>query len=377
MRRVRPARPDFDFDRSLLAQISGVSASARVTAMAASAPTRRLQARPTIDAMAAEATTSRAQSTQVAPHLFADGSLLQQLAVDHLGRFNELAPHRRLEMPRELSWASACSGSEGAHFVFEAIAGLYKASGVATSFRQKFACEYKDEKRKWIADVLGSGGQTCIMKDIEHLGGDSAACAVHGQDCPVMYVDVFVVGTSCKDLSSLSTKGRGARHDLVFNETWSPGGSAQTYRGFLAYVKTHRPGIVVFENVDKIADDSCDAASGQRCGSNLDLLLAEMAARGYDSQRFMVDSNNFGVPARRRRQYVVFVRTVGCALFNFQAGGGGFPGVPASVFEPLLTCGYGGFGHWRRRSSNHAREPVVLVLPCGICRAVSACCLQA
>ncbi|CAE7454779.1 SSRP1 [Symbiodinium sp. CCMP2592] len=58
------------------------------------------------------------------------------------------------------------------------------------------------------------------------------------------------------------------------------GGSAQTFRGMLAYVQNHSPSIVVFENVDTM-DDRGDATS------NLDILLAEMSNRGYENQVIM------------------------------------------------------------------------------------------
>ena len=94
--------------------------------------------------------------------------------------------------------------------------------------------------------------------------------------------------------------------------TLRKGGSAQTFRGMLEYVQHHSPAIVVFENVDTIDDRGAT--------SNLDILLAEMGNRGYEHQVIMSDAALFGLPARRRRVYVLFLmlglacRPVGVAV---------------------------------------------------------------
>lgn len=49
----------------------------------------------------------------------------------------------------------------------------------------------------------------------------------------------------------------------------------------------------------------------------MDILMAEMSARGYEGQRFLVGAKSFGLPCRRRRAYCVFVRVVACHAFRF------------------------------------------------------------
>ena len=89
-------------------------------------------------------------------------------------------------------------------------------------------------------------------------------------------------------------------------------GSAQTYRGMLAYITWARPAIIVFENVDDIADP--DSSTGI---SNLDVVLAEFSSRGYACQQMTGNASAYGVPQRRLRLYLVAVLVVANSQFNF------------------------------------------------------------
>lgn len=209
---------------------------------------RSLTSCPTVDPDIAELALQTSKSTPLQCTLFWDGTLLAALAEEHKQSIQRLAPSRPLAIARRLSWASACSGSEGAHFVFRALQAMYSGVGLDVAFMQAFACESNAEKRKWINMVLSSSTckpeEVCIFKDIAHLGAGVADCATHDRPCPVTYVDILVVGTSCKDVSSLSSGRRTTTGQLVLSQEWTPGGSAQTFRGLIAYVRTHRPALV-------------------------------------------------------------------------------------------------------------------------------------
>ena len=51
--------------------------------------------------------------------------------------------------------------------------------------------------------------------------------------------------------------------------------------------------------------------------SNMDVFLSQMAAHGYEGQRVLTDSCEFGLPARRRRLYVFLVRVEANPLLSF------------------------------------------------------------
>ena len=116
----------------------------------------------------------------------------------------------------------------------------------------------------------------------------------------VGHVDVLVLGTSCKDLSRANSSVD--RQKLVLAETQSKGGSAQTFRGFLAYCEGHRPTLIIYENVDSIDDKVSNTTE-----TNLSLLMKPMQDLGYQGQKVMTDAQEFGLPCRRRRLYVFFV----------------------------------------------------------------------
>lgn len=226
---------------------------------------RTLAPQLTIDDATAELEAHAASTLAVPAALIREDALWGSLAKEHLERFAKLLGARALACNRELTWASACSGSEGMHFVVAAMQEAYKSARYDTSFVQCFACESQKEKQRWINTVINQGATgslaTCIFKNICDLGAEAAECVVHKGACHVPSVDTMITGTSCKDLSSLSSSGRSAG-GLVLESSWWPGGSAQTFRGLISYVHAHRPSMVLFENVDRLADEVHTTSAG-------------------------------------------------------------------------------------------------------------------
>ena len=144
-----------------------------------------------------------------------------------------------------------------------------------------------------------------------NVGEREAWCITHNRQCLVQRVDLWIVGTVCKDMSKQNLN-RQRHKGPVLKGLTSPSGSAQTFRGFLAYVSSHTPSIIVFENVDAMDDKDVGGVN------NLDILLAEMSSRGYEGQRFLLDSSEFGLPARRRRVYCIFMRVVANPCLSFR-----------------------------------------------------------
>ena len=67
----------------------------------------------------------------------------------------------------------------------------------------------------------------------------------------------------------------------------------------------------LFENVDSIDD----AASGQDC-SDMDIALSHWATLGYECQRVVVNSREFGIPASRSRMIIIGCQTMANAAFD-------------------------------------------------------------
>ena len=238
-----------------------------------------------------------------------NGQLLEKLAESHLNIFKEMMPNKALVAPRIITWASLCSGSEGIHFVMEAMQEAYRAAGIQVTLQQQFACEYDEQNQKWILELAGKKENApCLFASIKQLDGAAAKCLRHKGTCAIGEVDVLVYGFSCKDLSRQNPNRAKSLKDPenILAQGVTPGGSAQTFRQSLKYIDKHPPGMIILENVDGM-DDNKDAPEG----SDMDLCLAEFSARGYESQAFLMDNNEFGLPASRRRFYIVFLRTTG------------------------------------------------------------------
>eukprot|EP00435_Cladocopium_sp_Y103_P067075 s554_g29.t1 len=244
------------------------------------------------------------------------GAWLEKFAAENLNGFESflgqgqaLGPLGHRPGRLILTWGSACSGSEGAYFVMNALNDVFEKAKMDVLLVHKFSCESDKRKRQWIRSVVADGKatesrpeQACLFFDIADMGNSEALCDVHtGRPCQVPAVDVLVIGTSCKDLSRANSSVD--RKKLVLSQATSKGGSAQTYHGFLDYVAAHQPTMIVYENVDAI-DDKVTALAE----NNLALLMREMQERGYQGQKVMTDAQEFGLPCRRRRLYVFFVR---------------------------------------------------------------------
>ena len=108
-------------------------------------------------------------------------------------------------------------------------------------FHQAFACDNRPGVRHWIDGVVNTkrtaSGQEkmCIFTDIIDLASGTAQCHVHGRLCKVPDANIIIGCSSCKDLSNLQGKPRGAP---VLGREHSPGGTAVTWQGLLCLLYT-------------------------------------------------------------------------------------------------------------------------------------------
>ena len=256
------------------------------------------------------------KNKRVSAQWFRDGTLLGQLAKEHVDCFHMLFGSRRAYVPnREITIASACTGSASevvcAHF-FEKAVRDFSASGQGFqhfSIKPMFNCEVREDKRAWIHGVHKkySNNEPCVFSDIQDLKNAHADCSTHGHPCKVPACDIFVCCASCKDLSRLSPAS-----GLVLKHAQSQGGSSQTFHGMLAHIDVARPAVVIFENVEAINDVDSSAEV-----SNMDIILSEFASRNYECQQMCGDSSKYGVPQKRRRVYVIALLVVASPAIDF------------------------------------------------------------
>ena len=346
---------------------------------------RVLQARPTVDPDEVERQAQEARlARRVLPDDLKTGAYLPKMAAANARVLSAMAPSRPLAGPLRLTWASACSGSEGPRLVADIMNRTYACNGVECRLCHVFSCEISEEKRKWIhsvncradyildkicreADVVKDRDEAeseseeddkdneqgnddddavepepfipeartakadmdtldsqeslglpytlpddlpCIFHDIQELHKAQAPCWEHNGLCNVPAVDLFIVDTSCKDMSRANPNP--VRGELVLSQASSRGGSAQTFQGLLSFLEAKSPAMVLFENVDSIEDSKPGGTS------NLEILKAEMSSRGYEGQIVRTDAHEFGLPCHRRRIFALFVKVVGSNLFLWQ-----------------------------------------------------------
>ena len=247
---------------------------------------------------------------------FKDGTLLEELARSHVNVFRPLLPEHHKPLYGRRTWGTLCSGSEGAHYVMEAAEQSMREWNAASGqeplkLEQLFACESVAIKRKWIHHVvnvprLANGHQgICIFCDIQHMNQSAAYCETHDKQCVVPDVDILIVSTSCKDLSLLSSAAR-KFNEPVLGMTTSPGGSADTFAGFLAYLDSHTASMVIYENSEQMVDDY--AAPQEK--TNEDVFNATMSSRFYEGNNFIINAKLYGLPQSRRRFFAVYIKTV-------------------------------------------------------------------
>ena len=297
---------------------------------------RPLARRPTIDENDAREAINKSMAMHLQAEAFHRGDLLQQLATEQVAQFRQVSSKLPWGTLRgRQTWGSLCSGSEGAHFVVAAIQSALQASrgelestsqGEGTAigqdsseamakdpseellFDQCFACESNAQKRTWIDRVVNTQRRkdgkplVCVFDDITKMHTQTAYCCAHEKRCPIPDVTFLFVSTSCKDLSSLSNNKPSTKP--VLGKLTSPGGSADTFRGFLSYLDSHSCKIIFYENSDNLEDTG--TASGKV--GNHDVFMSELTSRSYESQGMLLNARMFGLPQSRRRFFSVHVK---------------------------------------------------------------------
>ena len=147
----------------------------------------------------------------------------------------------------------------------------------------------------------------CIFANVSDLKCAAALCHAHTRMCYVPSVGIFVCSASCREfLTNSSSKKR-----TVSDQ----GGNYSQLRGVFDYIEAHRPGLVIFINTDELLINFDSEAS---VPSNADLICAEWASRGYETQRAVVDSQHFGLPTEGKNQLFINVLTVASPSVSFE-----------------------------------------------------------
>jgi DNA (cytosine-5)-methyltransferase 1 len=102
------------------------------------------------------------------------------------------------------------------------------------------------------------------------------------------HADVLFGGFPCQDFSSCGHK-RGFE-----------GSRGQLYKRMIEYMKVHRPKVVVGENVPLL--------KGMKGGTLLETIIGDLESVGYKVKHWFLNCPDFGLPASRRRIFIICVR---------------------------------------------------------------------
>ena len=255
---------------------------------------------------------------------------LTELAAEHYANFKKLLgpTSRPIGPKRHLTFASACSGSAQDLVVLNVVKqALKEAIGPGFTYEYVFACEVVPWKRRWIQMVMesmldedgaapapgGPGGGPCCFGDILKLPDGNCSCFNHksgGQmkECPVRGMDVLIVSTSCKDFSCMNN----TKHThTILDGPDTKGGSVQHVRALCKLLETHRPDIIIYENVTELMDTKPD-------GSDLDIILQRWDRLGYETTVIKGQSTVYGLSAVRARLYLIAIQTRQPRVLSFQ-----------------------------------------------------------
>lgn len=215
----------------------------------------------------------------------------------------------RPSLKGDLKIVSLCSGSEMLSVAMDALSKELLKQQIHIDIRVPCICEVDETKRRWCMAVQEQlhpqdSQNMCAFTDVTSFIDGEGFCERHGKTCVLPdHLDGVVAGTSCKDFSRANPNRRRLSGDAILATGSSPGKSADTLRGTFSVIDKRTPEFVILENVDTL--DEADHAAG------LDFVLQELGARGYDTQAFLVDSSEYGLPQARKRVFVLAVLSPG------------------------------------------------------------------
>ena len=124
-------------------------------------------------------------------------------------------------------------------------------------------------------------------------------------------VGIFLAGWVCRDWSTLSSN---RTHSAGCAET-GDGQTGMTWTYLQQYIGTHKPPILVMENVPNIERTSSDLSRL----SDIDYVLKTVSDSGYSVRRQLIDAANHGSVQRRKRIYIGDSRCNCCYIMGLLA----------------------------------------------------------
>ena len=148
-------------------------------------------------------------------------------------------------------------------------------------------------KQEWEPDV--------VFKDIGDLKHETAECIIQKKAVRVKPLDIFIAGFSCKGPSGLNSQRGKKKHSCQTGE----GETGETWTGVEAFLRAHRPSIVLLENVKQLANAPRDSNGNISGLSDSAHILQSLSEMGYCARSPKLEALDYGSLTKRERLYFI------------------------------------------------------------------------
>jgi site-specific DNA-cytosine methylase len=185
-----------------------------------------------------------------------------------------------------------CSGSEVGIYACETLAqSLALDIGVPLCFNHSFSCEIVPWKRDWARRHFNP---TRMFGDAKDMSVAKAVDLLIGEWVDIPNVHILCAGFECDSVSFFNNTSAEYRGGCVEKGEGKTGRTAQ-YN--LAYIRRHRPLLVILENVVALAFKMVD----------LQTIIDALEEVGYLVRHVFANSRDFGIAQSRERIYIIGV----------------------------------------------------------------------
>lgn len=196
-----------------------------------------------------------------------------------------------------------CAGSDVVIFALQhTLSAMKHRFGVAPHLDHVFSVENHPTKLKWIQCHQQP---SFLFSELKHFAQEPTPVTIHGQPVPIqnLKVDILICGFSCKTLSGENVAKSGT---CISTGTGSTG---KTWTWTSEVIRTMQPNVVLLENVVGITQRSWDESKEIWNEAPIITIAKEMKQMGYDFEHIMLDTQNYGIPQRRNRCWMIGMRS--------------------------------------------------------------------
>mmetsp|Transcript_14282 Transcript_14282/g.33747 ORF Transcript_14282/g.33747 Transcript_14282/m.33747 type:complete len:454 (+) Transcript_14282:95-1456(+) len=186
---------------------------------------------------------------------------------------------------KPLRVGTLCSGTDSP---IPVIHTLGKVTGLKVE--HVFSCEWAPKKQEWIRRNFPD--LQYLFSDVKEVGSNEQAYDLLSKKMvAVPSVDLIIAGFVCKSVSTENNERE--KYSACIDD--ATGQTGETFSGTREYMRRHRPGMVICENVAGLAKRN------QGRDPQVFSVMSAFKDLGYAADWRLVDSRHFQLPQRRQR----------------------------------------------------------------------------